>query len=133
MAQGRDCMKLRKTDKEAAAERVRRSNRFVQTEKGWYFKTREGVNLGPYAEEFDAEISASLLIASLAQLDPSADPKAAIQRFMRDPANAHMGQVQVEEKKPVDLAAIKRKRKVRERIPTFQKAWQAITGGAASK
>lgn len=121
-------MTSRKSDRKAAAKRVRRSKRFEQRADGWYFKTREGVKLGPYAEEFDAEISASLLIAQLAQLDPSADASAAIQRFIRDPANAHMGQVQVEDKKPIDLAAIKRQHKMREHIPTFQKAWQAIAG-----
>jgi hypothetical protein len=121
-------MELRKSDKAAAAERVARSTRFVHTDEGWYFKTREGVKLGPYAEEFDAEISASLLIAALAQLDPGADATAAIQRFIRDPANAVMGQVPVQDKKPINLAAIKRQRLLRERIPTFQKAWQAIAG-----
>lgn len=124
-------MKLRKSDKAAAAKRVARSTRFMHTDDGWYFRTREGVMLGPYEEEFDAEISASLLVAALAQLDPAADATAAIQRFMRDPANAHMGQVgqtSVEDKKPINLVAIKRQRLLRERIPTFQKAWQAIAG-----
>lgn len=126
-------MKFRKSDREkqAAAKRVARSTRFMQTDEGWYFRTREGVMLGPYEEEFDAEISASLLIAALAQLDPSADATAAIQRFMRDPANAHMGkvgQVEAQDKKPIDLAAIKRQRRMRESMPTFQKAWKAIAG-----
>jgi len=122
-------MKLRKSDKAAAAKRVARSKRFTQTEDGWYFKTREGFKLGPYIEEFDAEISASLLVAALAQMEPGADANAVIQRFIRDPANAHMGQPPVaEDKKPIDLAAIKRQAMLRERIPTFQKAWQALAG-----
>jgi hypothetical protein len=121
-------MELRKSDRAAAAERVARSTRFIHSDEGWYFKTREGLTLGPYAEEFDAEISASLLIASLAQLDPGGDATATIQRFIRDPANAPMGQVPVQDKKPINLAAIKRQRLLRERIPTFQKAWQAIAG-----
>lgn len=123
-------MKLRKSDREKqeAAKRVARSTRFMHTDEGWYFRTREGVMLGPYIEEFDAEISASLLIAALAQLEPGTDATAVIQRFIRDPANAHMGKAPEEDRKPIDLVAIKRQRLVRERIPTFQKAWKAIAG-----
>lgn len=123
-----ESMELRKSDREAAAERVARSTRFTQTDEGWYFKTREGVLLGPYAEEFDAEISASLLIAALAQLDPGADATPVIQRFLHDPSNAPMGQPLAQDRKPINLAAIKRQRLLGERIPTFQKAWQAIAG-----
>ena len=123
-----ESMELRKSDRAAAAERVARSTRFMHTDEGWYFKTREGVKLGPYAEEFDAEISASLLIAALDQLDSGADATPVIQRFLRDPANAPMGQAPAQDKKPLNLAAIKRQRLLGERIPTFQKAWQAIAG-----
>ena len=65
-----------------------RTTRFYRAQGGWFFKTREGISMGPYAEQFDAEVSASLLIAQLAQLNADADPRATIQRFKASPANA---------------------------------------------
>lgn len=56
-------MDLRKKDQEAAKiPQIVRTARFVETDEGWYFRTRENIMLGPYAEKFDGEISASLLV-----------------------------------------------------------------------
>lgn len=118
-------MKPRRHDPKNASGIVR-TTRFVETDEGWYFRTREGVMLGPYAEQFDAEISASLLIARLAQLDPEADATSTIQRFITDPANAPLVNQSSMPAEPVDLGRIKRRHKIRQSIPTFQKAWQAI-------
>jgi hypothetical protein len=65
----------------------RRSGRFVETEEGWYFKTREGIAVGPYPTEFDAEVCASLLTARLAQLDRNVDVRGVIRDFLSDPAS----------------------------------------------
>lgn len=59
-----------------------RSSRFVETEAGWYFVTREGIRVGPYASEFDAELAASLLITQLSQLDEQRYAKVEIHRFL---------------------------------------------------
>ena len=121
-------MDLRKQDKEKAADRIPqlvRTARFVETDEGWYFRTREGIMLGPYAEKFDAEISASLLVARLAQLEDGKDPAAVIQAFESDPANATV--MQTQEKVPFDLKAIKRKQQIRAAKGTLKKAWTAIS------
>ena len=115
-------MDLRKEDAEAQKiPQIVRTARFVETEQGWFFRTREGIMLGPYAEKFDAELSASLLVARLAQLDDSKDPAAVIQAFELDPANATLSNAK--RAQPIDLKAIRRKHQVRH----IQKAWQAIT------
>lgn len=81
-------MALRKSDTPVAAtqEYIRRS-RFRQTPEGYFFMTREGVPVGPYETLFDAELSASLLIARLAQLDSNVGTLAMIQSYLSDPAN----------------------------------------------
>ncbi len=38
-----------------------RSERVFLTEGQWYFHTREGVDLGPYPSQFEAEIEAGML------------------------------------------------------------------------
>ncbi len=99
----------------------------METDEGWYFRTREGVQLGPYAEQFDAEISASLLIARLAQLEAGEDANPTITQFITDPANAPLAKPTNSSVKPVDLVSIKRQQRRRQSIPTLHKAWDAIT------
>ena len=119
-------MSLRKEDKDdPEIEDFVRSARFVETEEGWYFKTREGILLGPYEEKFDAEISASLLVARLAQLEEGKDPAAVIQAFEHDPANATKRNVGRPHQ--ADLDAIRRKHQLNPALPTFHKAWNAIS------
>ena len=119
-------MDLRKHD--TAEQRIPdivRTARFVQTDEGWFFRTREGIMLGPYGNQFDAELSASLLVAQLAQADPRADTCHLIQNFVSDPSNATLTQLKCRE--PQDLAAIRaRHRRANSHLPTFQKAWDAI-------
>ena len=58
-------MKPRKTDSSTdQREGYARTSRFGETAEGWFFVTREGMTLGPYESEFDAELSASLLTSS---------------------------------------------------------------------
>ncbi len=120
-------MKSRKHETKGTPDSAVRTTRYLETEDGWFFRTREGVMLGPYAEQFDAEISASLLIARLAQLEPGADATSTIQRFITDPANAPLVKPAGEVTKPVDLVALKRQHRRRQSIPTLHKAWDAIT------
>jgi len=70
----------------AAKDRVR-SRRFIETDEGWYFKTREGIAVGPYPTEFDAEVCASLLTTHLSQLEDDADLSAVVQDFLGDPTS----------------------------------------------
>lgn len=120
-------MDLRKQDKEEAERipEIVRTARFVETEDGWFFRTREGIMLGPYAEKFDAEISASLLVARLAQIDDGKDPAAVIQAFENDPSNATKKNAMRQQ--PVDLDAIRRKHKMENTVSTFDRARQVIS------
>ena len=70
---------------DATNDRVR-TPRYFETDEGWFFRTREGIAIGPYRTEFDAEISSSLLTARLAQLDDESKSVATIHAFIRDPA-----------------------------------------------
>ena len=38
-----------------------RSDRIFRSEGYWYFHTREGIDVGPYATQFEAEIESSIL------------------------------------------------------------------------
>jgi hypothetical protein len=38
-----------------------RSDRFFRSNDQWYFRTREGIDVGPFLTEFDAQIEASIL------------------------------------------------------------------------
>ena len=119
-------MDLRKKDK--AKERnqdIVRSARFLETEDGWFFRTREDITLGPYLEKFDAELSASLLVAQLAQLDEGKDPTAVIQAFESDPSNANVRNTNLQ--KPVDLNAIRRKHQNGGMANKAHRAWKKIS------
>jgi hypothetical protein len=123
-------MQHRKTDKEAdVIPDIVRSSRFIEQDEGWYFRTREDVMLGPYAEKFDAEISASLLIARLAQAGADADHLKIIHDFESDPANATAARVRVERgNQRIDVKAIKRRQQMDAAKGTLKKAWVAIAG-----
>jgi len=119
-------MERRKQDKKEAGAitNVVRSARFVEQDDGWYFRTREGILLGPYADKFDAEISASILVARLAQLEEGKDPTVVIQAFESDPANATIAATKSSQ--PIDLKQIKRRQQMRTAKGTLLKAWMAI-------
>lgn len=42
-----------------------RSERIFRQEQGWYFKTREGINVGPFGCRFDAEVELESLLRVL--------------------------------------------------------------------
>ena len=47
-----------------------RNPRIFQNLQGWHISTREGVDVGPYACEFDAEVDAELLVKQLSACAP---------------------------------------------------------------
>ncbi len=42
-----------------------RSDRFFRSDDKWYFYTREGITVGPYKTQFEAEVDAGMLKARL--------------------------------------------------------------------
>ncbi len=49
-----------------------RIDRIAETAPGWYVRTREGINIGPFSSQFQAEIEASMLVAKLARAGAAA-------------------------------------------------------------
>lgn len=47
-----------------------RNDRVFKNKGGWYISTREGVDVGPYTCQFDAEVEAELMIRRLANAEP---------------------------------------------------------------
>lgn len=50
----------------------------------WYFRTREGVEIGPYESQFDAEVEAGLLKEMLKNLPSDEEKIALIKEFVLD-------------------------------------------------
>jgi hypothetical protein len=65
---------------ELARQWLRRERVF---ERGghWYFRTREGIDVGPYASRFEAEIEADILVARLAR-ETTLPPARVIRAFI---------------------------------------------------
>ena len=62
-----------------------RSDRvFLHSEDCWYFRTREGVEMGPYASRFEAEVEASLLREMIKDLDDDGLKLKVIREFVLD-------------------------------------------------
>ena len=61
-----------------------RSDRVFQANGGWYFHTREGIDVGPYSTRFDAEVEASMLKALLRQPDQRQRAVDTIKEFVAD-------------------------------------------------
>ncbi len=57
---------------------------FMDTTNVWYFQTREGVDVGPYESQFEAEIEAGLLKELLQECKDKDDVKMAIREFVLD-------------------------------------------------
>ncbi|MGI9326513.1 MAG: DUF6316 family protein [Pseudomonadales bacterium] len=122
-------MRFRKEDKQASKQSERapvRSERFFKKDSGWYFKTREGIAVGPYADAFDAELSASLLISRLAQLESEEDPRIAIRRFQDDPAVGPLAR-KMESMSRSDVTSLLKSYRDQQRMPTLRRAWRAVS------
>ena len=63
-----------------------RSERIYHSRQGWYFHTREGIEVGPYTCRFDAEMDLEVLVKALA-----ADPKSALQKIHAQTVSAQTG------------------------------------------
>lgn len=53
-----------------------RSERVFLSDGNWYFHTREGVDVGPYESQFEAEIESGMLKQMLRELDGAPLPGA---------------------------------------------------------
>ena len=60
-----------------------RSLRVNMRDGGWYVRTRERVDLGPFRSRFEAEVEAELLVDKLEQLGNGRDARAALHEFVQ--------------------------------------------------
>lgn len=61
-----------------------RSERMFLSDGKWYFHTREGVDVGPYDSQFEAEIEAGMLKELLRNGRGSEAPLSVIREFVLD-------------------------------------------------
>jgi hypothetical protein len=61
-----------------------RSERVFLSDGNWYFHTREGVDVGPYDTQFEAEIEAGMLKELLRERAGEPDAMAIIREFVLD-------------------------------------------------
>jgi hypothetical protein len=61
-----------------------RSDRVFNSDGQWYFHTREGIEVGPYESQFDAELEAGLLKELLNSLSANESSEEVIREFVLD-------------------------------------------------
>jgi hypothetical protein len=61
-----------------------RSHRVFRSDSNWYFHTREGIDVGPFASEFEAQVEASILKNLLKESASSNNAIATIREFLLD-------------------------------------------------
>lgn len=61
-----------------------RSHRIFRSNELWYFHTREGIDVGPFNSEFEAQVEASILKHLLNEAPSTAEAIAAIREFVLD-------------------------------------------------
>jgi len=59
-----------------------RSERIFRSDGRWYFHTREGIAVGPYVSQFEAEVESSLLTKRLRKEDDRETMVRIIQEFV---------------------------------------------------
>lgn len=62
-----------------------RTERVHQQGQHWFFRTREGIDIGGFASAFDAQLAACLLIDRLAQAESVLETRQALQLFLHAP------------------------------------------------
>jgi len=72
------------------ARRWFRQERVFERGGNWYFRTREGIDVGPYTTRFEAEIEADILIARLAH-ESMAQSTRIIRAFILESMQQGMG------------------------------------------
>src|SRR5262245_50640076 len=65
-----------------------RSHRIFRSNEFWYFHTREGIDVGPFNSEFEAQVESSILKHVLNNAADAKDAVAAIQDFLLDAPTA---------------------------------------------
>jgi len=61
-----------------------RSHRIFRVNDTWYFHTREGIDVGPFKSEFEAQVEASILKHILHEAANSEAAVTAIREFLLD-------------------------------------------------
>jgi hypothetical protein len=61
-----------------------RSHRTFRANDSWYFHTREGIDVGPFASEFEAQVEASILKHLLKNAASPSAAASAIREFVLD-------------------------------------------------
>ena len=72
-----------------------RTQRYFETNEGWFLRTREGIPAGPYKTAFDVELAASLLSPKLAQVESASEVVSTIDSFLRDPFYGPTGELSI--------------------------------------
>ena len=70
-----------------------RTQRYFETNEGWFLRTREGIPVGPYKTAFDVELAASLLSPKLAQVESASEIISTIETFLGDPVYGSTGEL----------------------------------------
>jgi hypothetical protein len=61
-----------------------RSHRIFRSDSNWYFHTREGIDVGPFASEFEAQVEASILKSLLKEAPSGKAALATVREFLLD-------------------------------------------------
>ena len=61
-----------------------RSHRLFRSDEMWYFHTREGIDVGPFRSEFEAQVEASILLNVLKEATDPTKATTAIREFLLD-------------------------------------------------
>jgi hypothetical protein len=67
-----------------------RSHRIFRSNEYWYFHTREGIDVGPFQSEFEAQVESNILKHVLNGTADDKDAIAAIREFLLDAPTATM-------------------------------------------
>ena len=81
---GRDMAGVQARRGEVGRNWFRSSRVFAHSAENWYFRTREGVDVGPYDTSFEAEIEAGLLKELLKKCESNSERTATIKDFVKD-------------------------------------------------
>lgn len=57
---------------------------YLRDTQCWYFRTREGIDLGPYESQFEAEVESGLLREMIKEIEDEGDRRAVIRQFVLD-------------------------------------------------
>ena len=61
-----------------------RSHRIFRSDSSWYFHTREGIDVGPFDSEFEAQVEASILKSLLKDAESAEAAMSLVREFLLD-------------------------------------------------